>query len=176
MNTNQKKYTAFMESVCKEFNCPEMIPALNAGFKAFCESMEGENGGPISEPIGGSPELGKICSYYEHNDGMGILNVTSTNVPLSELDKTKTELEEFSQKSPKACEVTSDIKKYTMVSLKDEITDTKMQYINPLSFDEDGNGNVYGFHARLFGEDHMFFWISNGLSRSEYGPEVNNRM
>ena len=87
-----------------------MLPALNAGSKAFCESMEGENGGPISEPIGGSPELGKICSYYEHNDGMGILNVTSTNVPLSELDKTKTELEEFSQKSPKACEVTSDIK------------------------------------------------------------------
>lgn len=38
MNTNQKKYTAFMESVCKEFNCPEMLPALNAGFKAFCES------------------------------------------------------------------------------------------------------------------------------------------
>ena len=40
MNTNQKKYTAFMESVCKEFNCPEMLPALNAGFKAFCEASE----------------------------------------------------------------------------------------------------------------------------------------
>lgn len=40
MNTNQKKYTAFMESVCKEFNCPEMLPALNAGFKAFCEAAE----------------------------------------------------------------------------------------------------------------------------------------
>ena len=38
MNTNQKKYTAFMESVCKEFNCPEALPALNAGFKALCES------------------------------------------------------------------------------------------------------------------------------------------
>lgn len=38
MNTNQKKYTAFMESVCKEFNCPEMLPTLNAGFKAFCEA------------------------------------------------------------------------------------------------------------------------------------------
>ena len=38
MNTNQKKYTAFMESVCKEFNCPEMLPALKEGFKAFCES------------------------------------------------------------------------------------------------------------------------------------------
>ena len=42
MNTNQKKYTAFMESVCKEFNCPEMLPALNAGFKAFCESLDGQ--------------------------------------------------------------------------------------------------------------------------------------
>ena len=40
MNTNQKKYTAFMESVCKEFNCPEMLPALNAGFKALCEASD----------------------------------------------------------------------------------------------------------------------------------------
>lgn len=38
MTKNQQKYTAFMESVCKEFNCPEMLPALNAGFKAFCEA------------------------------------------------------------------------------------------------------------------------------------------
>ena len=38
MNKNQQKYTAFMESVCKEFNCPEVLPALNAGFKALCES------------------------------------------------------------------------------------------------------------------------------------------
>ena len=42
MNTNQKKYTAFMESVCKEFNCPEMLPVLKDGFKAFCEAMESE--------------------------------------------------------------------------------------------------------------------------------------
>jgi hypothetical protein len=41
MNTNQQKYTAFMESVCKEFNCPDMLPALNAGFKAFCEASYG---------------------------------------------------------------------------------------------------------------------------------------
>jgi hypothetical protein len=176
MNTKQKKYTAFMESVCKQFSCPEMLPALNAGFKAFCEATEDENGGPISEPMGGSPELGKICSYYEHNDGMGIINVMNANAPLSELSKTKTDLEEFSQKSPNACRVMSDIKKYVMVSLKDEITDTKMQYVNPLSFDEDETGNVYGFHASLFGEDHMICWIPNGLNRSEYGPEVNDRM
>ena len=40
MNTNQKKYTAFMESVCKEFNRPEMLPALKEGFKAFCEAID----------------------------------------------------------------------------------------------------------------------------------------
>lgn len=40
MNTNQKKYTAFMESVCKQFDHPEMLPALNAGFKAFCEASD----------------------------------------------------------------------------------------------------------------------------------------
>jgi hypothetical protein len=37
MNTNQKKYTAFMESVCKEFNCHEAFPALKEGFEAFCQ-------------------------------------------------------------------------------------------------------------------------------------------
>ena len=40
MNTRQKKYTAFMESVCKEFNCPEMLPVLKDGFKAFCEAAD----------------------------------------------------------------------------------------------------------------------------------------
>ena len=39
MNTNQRKYTAFMEGVCKEFNHPEMIPALKEGFRAFCEAI-----------------------------------------------------------------------------------------------------------------------------------------
>jgi len=48
MNTNQKKYTAFMESVCKEFNCPEMLPALTAGFKAFCEASEQKQ--PVESP------------------------------------------------------------------------------------------------------------------------------
>jgi hypothetical protein len=40
MNKTQQKYTAFMESVCKQFSCPEMLPALNAGFKAFCEASD----------------------------------------------------------------------------------------------------------------------------------------
>ena len=38
MNTYQKSYTAFMESVCNKFNCPEALPALKEGFKAFCEA------------------------------------------------------------------------------------------------------------------------------------------
>lgn len=176
MNKNQQKYTAFMESVCKEYNCPEMLPALNAGFKAFCESAEDENGGPISEPMGGTPNLGKICSYYEYHGELGILHVLNTNVPLNELSKTKATYEEFSQKYPNKCKVTSNIQKYIMVSLKDEITDTEMQYINPLSFDADENGNVYGFHVRSFGKDQMVFWIPNGLSYSEYGSEINDRL
>ena len=38
MNNYQKSYTAFMESVCNKFNCKEALPALNEGFKAFCEA------------------------------------------------------------------------------------------------------------------------------------------
>ena len=38
MNTYQKSYTAFMESVCNKFNCPDALPALKEGFKAFCET------------------------------------------------------------------------------------------------------------------------------------------
>ena len=39
MNYNQKKiYTAFMESVCKEFKCMPALPALKEGFRALCES------------------------------------------------------------------------------------------------------------------------------------------
>lgn len=39
MNYTQKKvYTAFMESVCKEFKCMTALPALKEGFRALCES------------------------------------------------------------------------------------------------------------------------------------------
>lgn len=38
MNKQQKTYTAFIESVCKTFNHPEMAPALKEGFQAFCEA------------------------------------------------------------------------------------------------------------------------------------------
>lgn len=44
MNYNHKKiYTAFMESVCKKFNCMPALPALKEGFKALCEA-EGSDG------------------------------------------------------------------------------------------------------------------------------------
>lgn len=38
MNTYQKSYATFMESVCNQFNCREALPALKEGFKAFCEA------------------------------------------------------------------------------------------------------------------------------------------
>lgn len=38
MNNKHQSYVAFMESVCNKFNCPEAIPALKEGFKAFCEA------------------------------------------------------------------------------------------------------------------------------------------
>jgi hypothetical protein len=31
-------YSAFIESVCNQFNCREALPALKEGFKAFCEA------------------------------------------------------------------------------------------------------------------------------------------
>ena len=38
MNKQQESYAAFMESVCNTFNCPEALPALKEGFRAFCEA------------------------------------------------------------------------------------------------------------------------------------------
>ena len=40
MNKIQQKYSAFMESVCTQFNCKQALPALKQGFKAFCESVD----------------------------------------------------------------------------------------------------------------------------------------
>ena len=63
MNANQKKYTAFMESVCKQFNHPEMLPALNAGFKAFCEAS-------VTEGIERLRKK-KTGHYFTRNDTTG---------------------------------------------------------------------------------------------------------
>jgi hypothetical protein len=40
MNTYQKSYTAFMESVCNQFNCKEALPVLTEGFNALCEAVD----------------------------------------------------------------------------------------------------------------------------------------
>lgn len=39
MNKQQKTYSAFIESICNKFNCPEMTPALKEGFQAYCEAI-----------------------------------------------------------------------------------------------------------------------------------------
>lgn len=39
---HKKMYTAFMESVCNEFNCMQALPALKEGFRALCESVDGD--------------------------------------------------------------------------------------------------------------------------------------
>lgn len=44
MNTNQKSYSNFMESVCNQFNCLEALPALKEGFKVFCEAFDNRTG------------------------------------------------------------------------------------------------------------------------------------
>lgn len=61
MNTNQKKYTAFMESVCDKFNCTEMLPALTEGFKAFCEATSKDSFQPVEQPL-------EISTWYIGKD------------------------------------------------------------------------------------------------------------
>ena len=51
MNTYQKYYMAFMESVCKQFNCPEALPALTEGFKDLCEATAKDSFRPSSAPL-----------------------------------------------------------------------------------------------------------------------------
>lgn len=82
MNEYQKQYTAFMESVCNQFNCPDAIPALRKGFEAFCEAQtmnEGTGYGLSFEPekfdlvypamkkltsMQPSPEKDKVQNYF----------------------------------------------------------------------------------------------------------------
>ena len=40
MNTLQKSYAAFMESVCNQFNCREAFPPLLKGLEALCEAND----------------------------------------------------------------------------------------------------------------------------------------
>ena len=86
MNTNQKKYTAFMESVCKEFNCPEAIPALNAGFKAFCEANDYYYGSNkywyCDDPDDNNPETCIIPKGEKDLYKMVTINVPEVNAEL----------------------------------------------------------------------------------------------
>ena len=41
MDNYQKLYMGFMESICRQFNCPNAILPLREGFKAYCESVDG---------------------------------------------------------------------------------------------------------------------------------------
>lgn len=47
MNKQQKQYVAFMESICDKLNCREAIPALQEGFKAYCEAYAAGDPSPI---------------------------------------------------------------------------------------------------------------------------------
>ena len=54
MNTLQKSYNAFIESVCNEFGCTDAIHPLQEGFSALCESVGDRIGELAIEP--GWPE------------------------------------------------------------------------------------------------------------------------
>lgn len=60
MNTYQKYYTAFMESVCKQFNCPDALPALTEGFYALCEATAKDSFRPSRAPL-------KVMEWYLSN-------------------------------------------------------------------------------------------------------------
>ena len=42
MNTIQKSYAAFMESVCNQFNCREAFPPLLKGLEVLCEANDAD--------------------------------------------------------------------------------------------------------------------------------------
>lgn len=42
MTQQEQIFIAFLEGVCKKFNCAEAAAPLSDGFKAFCEAMESE--------------------------------------------------------------------------------------------------------------------------------------
>ena len=43
MSQQEQIFIAFLEGVCKKFNCAEAAAPLSDGFKAFCESEAGSN-------------------------------------------------------------------------------------------------------------------------------------
>lgn len=58
MDYPQKKiYTAFMESVCTQFNCMNAFPALNEGFSALCEAENFEPSGDMQNKAKGAVDM-----------------------------------------------------------------------------------------------------------------------
>lgn len=57
--SSKKIYTAFMESVCTQFNCMNVLPALNEGFSALCEAENFEPSGDMQKEVDGSARQNK---------------------------------------------------------------------------------------------------------------------
>ena len=85
MNDMQKRYEAFMESICTKYKCEDALPALREGFGALCEADDGLLGqaGDIGNNSAGMPvgsldperstigELLDFLKYAEQNANYG---------------------------------------------------------------------------------------------------------
>lgn len=63
MNYNKKLYTAFMESVCADFNCMDALPALKDGFAALCESEDFDSNGALKRFKGNVVRVSQSQAY-----------------------------------------------------------------------------------------------------------------
>lgn len=90
MNTNQKKYTAFMESVCKEFNCLNALPALQKGFEALCEAFSDPHDDTERERLNWKFNQHDGRPIDEYNDDISTpeMDATRTNNQTDELVRT----------------------------------------------------------------------------------------
>lgn len=174
-NDMNKRIKIFMEGVSQLGLSKNQVDAIG---KITNACMEGISDEPTEEftqegngfrPEENSPELGKsdlgkICTY-DVKDETPVVQVLSQNVPLQELTKHRENL----LRAAPICKVTSDIKKYSMISPYDEITDTAMQYMKgEISFDPSDDGNVYGFTWTCLGMPAICFWMPNDLDYSGY--------
>ena len=76
MKEYQKTMNAFLEGVCRKFNCMNALPALKEGFNVLCEAnekpiMEGTGAGyaffPLdSKPFHEDPLFKKTMEYHDH--------------------------------------------------------------------------------------------------------------
>lgn len=138
MKTNQNSYTVFMESVCSQFNCPEALPALKEGFKAFCEAFDNRTG-----------NLQRFTGSVVYVDQANF----STKTPLAELTT-----EEVEQYLDDWTPVTSDgTAKDAFEAFKDRRQGGRIERVivnNPnkciwiTSFGDNGDGT---YHAHAYG-------------------------